>query len=330
MSTDPESSNSTNRGGGTDLNAQGDVNVGGDVVGRDKIVQANTYIEHATFIQSGTSAQEIEPVVETSTPSMDVSRPHGEPVTPGEAWLSDANNRRVIGGMEFVRVPAGKFIMGSDHTKDEKPQHPVAIRYDYWIGQYPVTNGQFAIFMKSKPLKLFEEKWQKKPHHPAVGVSWRDAMAYCRWLNQLFRDELKKLIVRLPTEAEWEKAARGTDGRIWPWGNEPPDETRCNFNENVEDTTQVGQYSPYGDSPYGCADMAGNVWEWCYSLFQPYPYKAQDGRENERMLGKWVARGGSWRDEQDLVRCACRNSDFADIHLEDHGFRCVLSRDSRR
>jgi formylglycine-generating enzyme required for sulfatase activity len=137
-----------------------------------------------------------------------------------------------------------------------------------------------------------------------VKVSWHDAVAFCDWLSR----ETKRPF-RLPTEAEWEKAARGTDGRIYPWGDDPPDENLCNFNNNVGDATPIGRYSPQGDSPYRCADMAGNVWEWCHSLFiRPYPYQAGDGREVQEKAGIRVLRGGSFAGSQGNVRCACRHA----------------------
>jgi formylglycine-generating enzyme required for sulfatase activity len=115
-----------------------------------------------------------------------------------------------------------------------------------------------------------------RSNHPVVCVTWHDAVEFCDWL----RAETEQPF-RLPTEAEWEKAARGTGGRIYPWGDDPPDEDRCNFNGHVEDTTPIGRYSPQGDSPYRCADVAGNVSEWCHSLYRSYPYHAGDGRENQ-------------------------------------------------
>ena len=127
-----------------------------------------------------------------------------------------------------------------------------------------------------------------------VNVSWQDAMVFCEWAG-----------VRLPSEAEWEKAARGTDGRLWPWGNEVPDKERCNFGMNVGDTTPVGNY-PKGASPYGVLDMAGNVWEWTGSLFKGYPYKPDDGREDSADAGTCVVRGGSFGYGDYDVRCAVR------------------------
>ena len=115
-----------------------------------------------------------------------------------------------------------------------------------------------------------------------LSITWHDATAFCEWAG-----------LALPTEKQWEKAARGTDGRTWPWGNEEPTAERCNFNKNIGRTTPVGQYSPRGDSPYGCADMAGNVWEWTASWY--------DSSEQLRVL-----RGGSWFTDAQRCRCALR------------------------
>ena len=163
-----------------------------------------------------------------------------------------------------------------------------------------------------------------KQDHPVTCVSWHDAVAFCKWAG-----------VRLPTEAEWEKAARGTDGRIWPWGNQGPNSGVCNFNMTVKDTTPVGRY-PDGKSPYGLLDVAGNVWEWTSSLWgkeeqcdRPefgYPYDAQDGRENSNAPDKVrrILRGGSFWDVAQGVRCACRHGHCPDDRDDfSGGFRVV-------
>jgi formylglycine-generating enzyme required for sulfatase activity len=237
---------------------------------------------------------------------------------------------------ELVHIPAGEFLMGSDPEKDknaspdEEPQHRLHLP-DYYIAKTPVTNAQYAVFAKATDRRTPPAG---KEHHPVVNVSWRDAMAYCQWLA-----EATGKAYRLPSEAEWEKAARGTDGRIWPWGNEPPDKNRCNFNHNVDDITPVGQYSPQGDSPYGCVDMAGNVWEWTLSLWGrnweesdfKYPYDPTDGREDLKASNDIlrVLRGGAFNIDVRYVVCACRDGDYPDDWDDFIGFRlCVAPSDA--
>ena len=256
---------------------------------------------------------------------------------------------------DWVTIPAGKFIMGSDKKRDtnaysdETPQHEVYVP-EFQIARVPVTNAQYKAFVdatgyvttaeeKGTALGYVNGKWewvkgadwrhprgpkssiQGKDHHPVTCISWHDAMAFCKWAG-----------VRLPTEAEWEKAARGTDGRIWPWGNEQPTKEHCNFNRNVDDTTPVGKY-PKGASPYGCLDMAGNVWEWTSSRWggtdwakpgYPYPYDPDDGREDLTVDDSRVLRGGSFSDNAASVRCAYRDGCDPDGRDGDRGFRVVL------
>jgi formylglycine-generating enzyme required for sulfatase activity len=242
-------------------------------------------------------------------------------------------NRQTLGGIEFVRVPKGKFIMGSkdDNTPaspDESPQRTVEIPYDYGIARYPVTNDQFAKFVEAtQHIHKWVRDWESKLDHPVVNVSWRDAMDYCEWLNETLRGEISDLVVRLPTEAEWEKAARGDAerGNEWPWGDEF-DETKCNSTEGGKrGTTRVGAYSPQGDSPYGAADMAGNVWEWCHSIYKPYPYRADDGREKESGSDARVVRGGAWNGDRSYARCAFRCGYLPVDRYGYIGFRVVVS-----
>lgn len=203
----------------------------------------------------------------------------------------------------------------------------------YWIGKYPVTVAQFREFAADYRW-ADRESLQGPDNHPMANVTWRHARDYCRWLAQI-----TGLPVTLPSEAEWEKAARGTDGRLYPWGNELPDARLCNFGHNVDRTTPVGQYSTQGDSPFGCADMAGNVWEWTRSLWgkdwgEPdytYPYRVGDGREdleagNEVLR---VLRGGSYDRNQDFARCAFRKMSVPNLRDGNwyNGFRvCVVPR----
>lgn len=175
---------------------------------------------------------------------------------------------------DWVLIPVGPFRMGSDPRADphaeinEQPQHTVHLSA-FWISRTPVTNRQWVAFIRATSYTTdaarngYDHTWYQprgpsqppltmaEANHPVIYISWHDARAFCRWAG-----------VRLPTEAEWEKTARGPDGRLYPWGNDPPDARRCNFNQQVGHTTPVDRY-PAGASPYGVLDMAGNVWEWC-------------------------------------------------------------------
>lgn len=245
--------------------------------------------------------------IETSTFKPETPTP---PRRPSTGSGQDTRRTGRIPVPELVTVPAGHFWMGSDKRIDkdardnELPQHRLYLP-GYRIGKYPVTNEEYAAFLAAtghgEPYGW--EQNRSKLDRPVVGVTWLDATAYCRWLS-----EATGQTYRLPSEAEWEKAARGSDGRIYPWGNQPPDARRCNFNENVKDTTPVGSY-PAGVSPYGCYDMAGNVWEWTSSRWGSefgYPYRGDGGRENLESEGPRVLRGGSWWSKPEWVRCAYR------------------------
>ncbi|MBU0511116.1 MAG: SUMF1/EgtB/PvdO family nonheme iron enzyme, partial [Chloroflexi bacterium] len=236
--------------------------------------------------------EEVHPVVKAERlrglPDELRGKLEGKEVAPARAGV------RQWGGIQFVPVPAGKFIMGSKADNElardnEHPQHTVDMPYEYWLARYPITNTQYNDFAQAQGSKHPVENWQEKEDHPVVNVSWNDAMAYCQWLDEALGGELPEgYRLSLPTEAEWEKAARGEYGNEWPWGNEW-DPAKCNSSEGkVGKTTPVGQYSPAGNSPYGAADMAGHVWEWTHSLFKDYPYVAEDGREDESGSGARV------------------------------------------
>jgi iron(II)-dependent oxidoreductase len=208
---------------------------------------------------------------------------------------------------EMLRIPAGSFIMGSDDgPADERPAHRVTLPA-FLIDRLPVTNYDFAQFLNARgarapdgrryyddddndarihrqpgpgPLQL---QWQADAghaRHPVVEASWLGALAYCRWRGK-----------RLPSEAEWERAARGDDGRRYPWGNAAPEPRLAWFGKGWNELTEVDAH-PAGASPYGVLDMAGNGWEWVSSLYRPYPWRADDGREDLSAAGVRGTRGG--------------------------------------
>jgi formylglycine-generating enzyme required for sulfatase activity len=241
--------------------------------------------------------------------------------------VSSSNKLTLSNGMELMCVPAGIFLMGSrDGNKlaydEEKPRQSFDIPYDYWMARYPVTNELYNTYISFEGGKHREVGWEKKKNHPVLYIEWIEAMEYCQWLNNLLKGELPSgLMLRLPTETEWEKAARSTDGREYPWGAQF-DKNKCNTSEGGKGgTTSVGSYSPHGDSPYGCADMSGNVWEWTHSVFKSYPYMANDGRENEKSSDARVLRGGSFTNSGRDARCAFRYNRFYNFS----GFRVVAA-----
>ncbi|MGH7367083.1 MAG: formylglycine-generating enzyme family protein [Candidatus Rokuibacteriota bacterium] len=219
-------------------------------------------------------------------------------------------------GAEMVLVPASEFWMGSDDgNDDEKPRHGVDVDA-YWIDKYEITNGLYQRFMEATHRaapRFWSHRHLNDASQPVVGVSWHDADAFCRWVGK-----------RLPTEAEWEKAARGDDGRTYPWG-EQWDSSRANSKESQRDRpAPVGSY-PRGVSPYGAYDMAGNVWEWVVDWYAK-DYYERSPRRNPRgpKTGQWkVLRGGSWGYLPSLLRTTNRLSIMPDLRNTVIGFRCA-------
>ncbi len=285
------------------------------------------------FAPDGTSAP-----ATLSVPPAVTTRPDASKPAPSPFKLRGA---RLDFEPEWVDIPAGPFLMGSESNDreafmDETPKHEVNIDAPFAIARTPITNLQYRVFVDATGHRQ-PKHWQLSEFIgdcPVVQVNWRDALAYCAWLTQALRDAGRfpaglALQVRLPTEAEWEKAARGVDGRRYPWGEARPDDTLLNFANRYGGPSPVGKY-PGGASPYGCLDMAGNVWEWTLSGEKSYPYVANDGRERvEERMPRRITRGGAYSSMVRHVRCAVRNwhtpekSGSRDAAI---GFRVVLRR----
>ena len=224
---------------------------------------------------------------------------------------------------EMVRIPEGEFIMGSNKKpKNRNPEHVVRLD-SFYIYKYPVTLKQFRNFCRATGYGWHGEhgfECRPKDNHPAVCVSWHDAVAYCDWAG-----------VTLPTEAQWEKAARGTDARRFPWGNEW-DEGRCEYRRLMWGVAgypvEVGSF-PRGTSPYGVEEMCGNIWEWCADWYDP-DYYANSPRENPKgpESGEHrVKRGCGWQDQIEWFQlnfeCSFRDHREPGFTYRLVGFRCV-------
>jgi formylglycine-generating enzyme required for sulfatase activity len=260
-----------------------------------------------------------------------------------------------------IRIPAGPFLMGTSQAQIDRlaqvdeaarrwrergrfdregPQHTVTLAA-YAIGRYPVTVGEFRRFLegggygcepywtpagwawrrdadRGAPDGWDDPVWAGDERLPVVGASWYEAYAYGRWLSAT-----TGRVYRLPTEAEWEKAARGTDARMFPWGDQAGPGC-CNTREGgLGRTTPVGHYAPAGASPYGCAEMGGNASEWTLSQFRPYPYDLLDGRDDPEGEEERVIRGGSWFKPLLRARVSARGMNDPYFRDNDVGFRIV-------
>ncbi len=270
------------------------------------------------------------------TPTAETPKPTATPTLGiGSSQVSSKD------GMTLMYVPAGTFTMGSsadDALREcqkfkndcqrswlirEEPAHQVTLNA-FWIDKTEVTNKMYALCVASGacPLPQSSQSATRKNYYgntqynnyPVIHVSWQNANAYCRWTGR-----------RLPTEAEWEKAARGTDSRIYPWGNTTPDANKLNFNHDIGDTTEVGSY-PSGASPYGVMDMAGNVWEWVNDWYEETYYsKSPAQNPTGPVSGTDRAFRGTGYGNDSGVRASGRGGDVPRLVNWDLGFRCAFS-----
>jgi len=255
------------------------------------------------------------------------------------ARLSDGREPAGAALEDMVLIPAGRFVMGTNHPKamDEGPQHRVYLS-PYHMDKCEVTNSQFAAFVQATGHLTAAERpgaveaedgisWRHpegrgstistREHHPVVYVSWDDARAYCAWRGK-----------RLPTEAEWEKSARGTDGRMWPWGNAfGPEHTNLwGAEDGYGKTAPVGSF-PAGASPHGVLDLAGNVWEWCADWYGE-GYYTSSPRQNPPgpdVGQRKILRGGSWINRPATLRTSNRFEVLPVDRSPYIGFRCARS-----
>ena len=235
---------------------------------------------------------------------------------------------------EMVAIPAGPFTMGTNEgPEDERPAHEITLSA-FSIDRFPVTNARFAEFLNGQGAsagiaRLYDiddpdarihrraQRWIADAgfeEHPVMEVPWGGAVAYCGSQRK-----------RLPTEAEWEKAARGTDARRYPWGNEVPDRRRAQFAAGWNETAPVDAF-PAGASPYGVRDMAGNAWEWVSSAYRTYPYRADDGREDPKPGAVRSTRGGGHDSPAHEITTTQRGRNLSRNPASGHhniGFRCA-------
>ena len=293
------------------------------------VLSASSCSDHAnvaapTLLATPTSKPVNTPVAPTSTaspiPTQTVTRMPGI----GSKWISS------VDGMVMLYMPAGDFSMGTDvyDADDEKPAHVVHLSA-FWIDQTEVTNAMYQLCVRARvcaaptsSASYSYSSYYDNPQfadYPVIFISWVDARDYCSWAGE-----------RLPSEAEWEKTARGTDGRMFPWGEDAPNCSLANFTTNgrtcVGDPARVGSY-PGGASPYGVLDMAGNVMEWVKDVYDPlyYRHSPQNDPAGSDKSDYRVVRGGSWYSDGKSLRVTNREFENPFNTYDTLGFRCALS-----
>jgi iron(II)-dependent oxidoreductase len=225
---------------------------------------------------------------------------------------------------DIVAIPAGLFLMGDDHGQEnERPVHPVWVDH-FGLGRFPVTNREYADFLEAShipPPPFISDPMFSNPQQPVVGVAWDEAVIYCNWLSVRLGQHF-----RLPTEAEWERAARGgREGAVYPWGDDPPvSRPYAGFDIDTGGPARVGINDPNG---FGLYDMSEGVHEWCsdYYDYHYYHYSPERNPQGASWAKRRVSRGGSWRHQIKFSRCAARSSLPPSFKYADYGFRVALT-----
>ncbi|MCP4658087.1 MAG: formylglycine-generating enzyme family protein [bacterium] len=229
-------------------------------------------------------------------------------------------------GARFLWIPGGRFWIGGDRYAWEGPRHDVRVS-PFWLTETPVTNRQYAVYLdatENEEPSFWRDRRFSAPEQPVVGVSWHDACAFCHWLA-----DAMGMMVELPTEAQWEFAARGCECRQYPWGDEAPSAERVCFNQDWRKghPAPAGSF-PEGRGPYGTLDQAGNVWEWCRDAWDDSAYvrRAEAGTvdnpvEEGSQASDRVLRGGSWCGPVEALQAAGRVRFWASVRDNAIGFR---------
>jgi formylglycine-generating enzyme required for sulfatase activity len=320
------------------------------------VVAARCLLEGEPEVDDGVKPLVASALIESMTDNIDPAEARaqagrtlarlGDP-RPGVGVRSDG-----LPDIVWCEVPAGRFLMGSTDEDErawdgEKPQHTYEIEQPYAISRYPVTNVQYAAFVQAGGYverRYWTEvgwSWRERndvtgpneygtpynlPNHPVMGVSWYEAIAFCRWLAEELREndalsDAQEII--LPTEPQWEKAARSVDGRIYPWGSEP-DPEKANYDDTGIGTTNAVGCFPGGASPYGVEELSGNVWEWCWTKWEGDYGDYQNDIALEGSARR-VLRGGAFYLNSRAVRCAYRYDGLPLNRVNHLGFRVVVS-----
>jgi formylglycine-generating enzyme required for sulfatase activity len=257
-----------------------------------------------------------EPAREASHGVIEIPSPQPKKIEgpcPGEERINEKD------GMVLVYVPGGEFALGAEGLHPwSAPVHHVSLS-PFWIGKFPVTNAQYLRFLAENPAcrkpAFWEDPKLNPPQHPVVGLSWEESQAYCQWAG-----------LELPSEAQWEAAARGVDQRPYPWGGKLPTPLHANFGGLQGGTTPIGAF-PAGIGPYGTLDQAGNIWEWCADPWSTQVYRQIEDREWDPVAEGDKAvrslRGGSWMNPAQDLHSAYRDRGTAKLRFNSQGFRCA-------